>query len=119
ANRDRWARGCYEKRRYVVWGWCRRRVQATRFVRSWRMKSFVGSSVRFPSASNRVEAWPIITSGWLMGNMFRKTMIWRRWYCARAVPMAPIEAPMIAAGFPDQALSPYGRDAQSMEFFKT
>jgi hypothetical protein len=33
--------------------------------------------------------------------------------------MAPIEAPIIAAGFPFHALSPYGRDAQSIAFFKT
>jgi hypothetical protein len=29
-----------------------------------------------------------------------------RWYWARAVPVAPTEAPMIVAGFPDHALSP-------------
>ena len=83
------------------------------------MKSFVVSSVKFPSASNRSAALPIITSGWLMGNIFRKTNIWRRWYCARAVPMVPTDAPMIATGLPDHALSPYGLDAQSIAFFKT
>jgi hypothetical protein len=29
-------------------------------------------------------------------------------FCARAVPMAPVDAPMIAAGLPFQALSPWG-----------
>jgi hypothetical protein len=29
------------------------------------------------------------------------------------------DAPMIAADFPDQALSPWGREAQSIAFFKT
>ena len=38
---------------------------------------------------------------------------------ARAVPIALRDAPMIAAGFPDQALSPWGRQAQSSAFFKT
>ena len=70
------------------------------------MKSFVVLSVRFPAASKRSEALPIITSGWLMGNMLRKTIICRRWYCARAVPIVPTEAPMMAAGLPDHALSP-------------
>ena len=46
-------------------------------------------------------------------------MTWRRWYCARAVPKAPVETPMTAAGFPDQALLPYGRAAQSIAFFNT
>ena len=32
---------------------------------------------------------------------------------------APRDAPMIAAVFPDQALSPWGRQAQSIAFFKT
>src|SRR5881397_4344105 len=32
--------------------------------------------------------------------MFRNTNDWRRWYCARAVPVAPIEAPIMATGFP-------------------
>jgi hypothetical protein len=35
------------------------------------------------------------------------------------VPILPIDAPMIAAGFPAHALSPYGRDAQSIAFFNT
>jgi hypothetical protein len=34
-------------------------------------------------------------------------------------PERAMEAPMMAAGFPDQALSPYGRDAQSIAFFST
>ena len=72
---------------------------------------FVASSVKFPCASKRSAALPIITSGWLIGNIFRKTKTWRRWYCARAVPMVPIEAPMIATGFPFHALSPYGSGA--------
>jgi hypothetical protein len=70
------------------------------------MNIFVCSSVRFPSASNRSEAFAIITSGWLTGNMLSKTIICRRCYCARAVPIEPSEAPMMAAGFPDHALSP-------------
>jgi hypothetical protein len=47
-----------------------------------------------------------ITSGWLRGNMSRKTITCRRWYCARAVPSALTDAPMMAAGFPAHALSP-------------
>ncbi len=39
--------------------------------------------------------------------------------CARAVPTAPVDAPMIAAGLPFQALSPWGREAQSIAFFNT
>ena len=39
------------------------RVQSARFCRSCRMSVRVFSSVRFPSASNRSAAWPIITSG--------------------------------------------------------
>ena len=35
------------------------------------------------------------------------------------VPIAPIEAPMIATGFPAQALSPYGLEAQSIAFLST
>ena len=53
-----------------------------------------------------INALAIITSGRFKGYMSRKTIIWRRWYCARAVPDVPIEAPMIAAGFPSHALSP-------------
>jgi hypothetical protein len=33
--------------------------------------------------------------------------------------MAPVDAPMIAAGLPFQALSPWGREAQSIAFFNT
>src|SRR5262252_618172 len=33
--------------------------------------------------------------------------------------MAPVDAPMIAAGLPFQALSPWGRKAQSIAFFNT
>ena len=33
--------------------------------------------------------------------------------------MAPVDAPMIAAGLPSQALSPCGREAQSIAFFNT
>src|SRR5437016_11623598 len=64
-------------------------------------------------------AWLIITSGSLIGNMLRYTRICRRCNCARAVPMAPVVAPMIAAGLPFQALSPWGREAQSIAFFNT
>jgi hypothetical protein len=70
------------------------------------MSFFVLSSVRFPCASNRSAALLIITSGWLIGNILRNTNTYRRWYCARAVPMVPIEAPMSATGFPFHALSP-------------
>ncbi len=42
-----------------------------------------------------------------------------RAFCARAVQMAPVDAPMIAAGLPSQALSPWGREAQSIAFFNT
>ena len=38
---------------------------------------------------------------------------------ATAVPMAPVDAPMIAAGLPFQAVSPWGREAQSIAFFNT
>jgi hypothetical protein len=31
----------------------------------------------------------------LTGNMFRKTIIWRRWYRARAVPIPPMDAPIV------------------------
>src|SRR6185503_17569799 len=55
-----------------------RLVQSVRLRSNCRMKSFVASSVRFPEASNRSEALPIITSGWLTGNMLRKTIICRR-----------------------------------------
>jgi hypothetical protein len=51
-----------------------------------------------------------------------KTKLWRRWYCARIVPPAPAEAPMIAAGFPLRTRSPVGgvgREAQSRAFFNT
>src|SRR2546421_2762088 len=64
-------------------------------------------------------AWLIITSGSLIGNMLRYTRICRRCNCARAVPMAPVDAPMIAAGLPFQALPPWGREAQSIAFFNT
>jgi hypothetical protein len=33
--------------------------------------------------------------------------------------MAPVDAPMIAAGLPFQALSPWGREPQSIAFFNT
>jgi hypothetical protein len=33
--------------------------------------------------------------------------------------MVPTDAPIIAAGFPLHALSPYGLDAQSIAFFST
>src|SRR5437667_9258322 len=33
--------------------------------------------------------------------------------------MAPVDAPMITAGLPSQALSPWGREAQSIAFFNT
>src|SRR5437773_2870704 len=33
--------------------------------------------------------------------------------------MAPVDAPMIAAGLPFQAASPWGREAQSIAFFNT
>jgi hypothetical protein len=36
----------------------------------------------------------------------RATKICRKWYWARAVQIAPRDAPMIAADFPDHALSP-------------
>jgi hypothetical protein len=36
-----------------------------------------------------------------------------------AVPIAPVDAPMIAAGLLFQALSPWGREAQSIAFFNT
>ena len=47
-----------------------------------------------------------MTSGWFSVGMSRNTKVWRRWYWARAVPMAPTEAPITAAGLPAQALSP-------------
>jgi len=39
------------------------------------MYFFVASSVRFPSASNRVAALLIMTSGSLMARMFKRTKI--------------------------------------------
>src|SRR5262245_59926529 len=97
----------------------RRSVQSTRFWSSWRISFFEVSSRRFPWASKRSAAFPVITSGWLMAYTFRNTNTCRRWYWARAVPVPPIDAPMIAAGLPLHALSPCGRDAQSMAFFRT
>ena len=64
------------------------------------MNPGVCSSVRFPSVSNLSPAVAIITSGLFIGNMLRKTIIFRRSYWARAVAIPPIEAPIIAAGLP-------------------
>ena len=46
-------------------------------------------------------------------------MILRRCCCASAVPMAPGDTPITAAGLPARALCPYGRDAWSMAFLRT
>src|SRR6185312_11255959 len=53
------------------------------------------SSLSAPLSSNLFCAAAIITSGWFTGCKSRNTMVWRRWYCARAVPSMDIEAPMI------------------------
>jgi hypothetical protein len=60
-----------------------------------------------------------MTSGWFTGYMFRKTQHCRKWYWARAVPSIPTEAPMSATGLPSNAFSMYGREAQSIAFFRT
>ncbi len=51
-------------------------------------------------------AFAIITSGWFKGYIVRKINDCRRWYCARAAPSAPTEAPARATGFAFHALSP-------------
>ncbi len=62
---------------------------------------------KWPSASNFSGAAATITSGLVQGQHLQwKTNIWRKWYCARAVPSVPTVAPMIATGLPFQALSP-------------
>ena len=56
-----------------------RLVHSTRFCSSWRLGFFVlvvGQVTVFIKPSH--EALPIITSDWLTGNMFKKTIIWRR-----------------------------------------
>ena len=47
------------------------------------------------------------------------TTTWRSWDWATAVPIAPGEAPTIAAGLPGQQLVPTGRLPQSSTFFTT
>src|SRR3972149_10404095 len=78
----------------------------TRPSRSSPIFLFVFSSVSPPSLSNLSAANGTITSGWLSGYMFRKTQLWRRCYWALAVPSIPTDAPMMATGFPSNALSP-------------
>src|SRR5581483_9065580 len=79
-----------------------RRASSTRFCSNSRMSFFVVSSVRLPCASNRCEALLIMTSGWFTACMFKNTNDWRRWYCARALPSTPMDAPMTATGLPAQ-----------------
>ena len=67
----------------------------------------------------RWAALAISTSGWLTACMLRKTKHCRRWYWARALPSMPTEAPITATGLPCHALSPYGREAQSIAFLST
>src|SRR5215204_2895503 len=78
------------------------------------MNSRVGSSVRLPSASNLLCAWPIITSGRFTGIALRNISIWRRWYCARAEPKRPGLAPMMATGLPSNGWFG-GREARSAD----
>ena len=78
----------------------------------------VASSVRLPSASNFCAAPPIITSGLLSTRASRNTKHCRRWYCMRAVPSRPGEAPMIATGLSANGWSG-ARDAQSIAFLST
>lgn len=69
-----------------------------------------------PESSIFLSAWSTMTSGSLIGNMFRKTKHCRRWYCALAVPSLPVEAPIMATGFWLKALSCGGLEAQSIAF---
>ena len=59
-------------------GGATRRVHATRFARSFWIRSRLVASVRLPSASKRVAALPIMTSGWLTACISRNTNICRR-----------------------------------------
>src|SRR5512144_1948491 len=94
-------------------------VQATSSASSFRIRSRDVSSVSSPRSLKRCAALAISTSGWLTGYMLRNTKHWRRWYWARALPRMPTEAPMTATGLPCHALSPYGREAQSIAFLST
>ncbi len=59
-----------------------------------------------------------MTSGLLTGRPSRNTSVWRSWYCARAVPSTPIEAPNSATGLAAKGCGVM-RDSQSMAFFST
>jgi len=48
--------------------------------------------------------------------MLRDTKHCRRWYCALAVPIIPVEAAIMAAGLPLKELSLVGLEAQFIVF---
>lgn len=60
--------------------------------------------------------WIWVSTAFIIGEWQELRML-LRCCCPTAVPMAPIEAPIIADGFRVKAFSPYGRLAQSMAFF--
>ena len=82
------------------------------------MRSRAVWSVRRPFSSNFCAACVMNTSGLLIGKAFRKTSIWRRCYCARAVPSKLGLAPMMATGLPSKGWFG-GREAQSIAFLST
>src|SRR5262249_41077825 len=95
------------------------RVHATRAARSRPTISRALGAVRLPAASNFCPATAIRTSGrvsvWQLSEGSRR----RRCWWARAVPTVLTEAPIRATGLASQALSPKGREAQSMAFLRT
>ena len=77
---------------------------------------FAFSSFSAPFCSIFSAARLIITSGLLIGSMLRDTKHCRRWYCALAVPIIPVEAAIMAAGLPLKELSLVGLEAQFIVF---
>ena len=75
------------------------------------------SSIRRPSSSKRVGAWPTATSAVDDAGADRGRATLRSSACAQTAPNAPVEAPTTATGLFRSGFVASGRETQSSAFF--